>query len=76
MRVFYCFIVYSALLLTPKSLSGIVATHTAIAAPATSAPANALISIDATGYVEPITAPSKPATIANAESAGLPSSVT
>jgi len=48
--------------LTPNSLSGKVATHTAIAAPESRAPAKALISTEATGYVEPRTAPSSPAT--------------
>lgn len=65
----------AASVLTPNSLSGMVATHTAIAAPESKAPAKALISTDATGYVEPSTAPRRPATMASAESAGLPSQV-
>lgn len=58
--------------LTPNSFSGIVATHTAIAAPAIITPANALIKNVAIGYVEPKTAPIRPPTREEQASAGSP----
>lgn len=62
--------------LTPNKWSGIVATHTAMTAPATNAPPNALTRAAAMGCADPMMAPSRPDTTAIAESAGLPSNVT